>query len=286
MAELTEAEVVRDLAFQTKAGQVATIAGGDEVPVVGVALPPEWTLEQVDTEQWAERPRRPKGTVHVHNAEGFVRSVRRRAAGLDATAFDVVLYADEETKQLVAVLNDDTASAGEMVADWRDYRVALANRPRPEWTHWKSLDGQYVDQERFAEHIERGLAELVSPPAADALEIAQTFQATVGTRFGSGIRLQTGVRQFTFEESIDARAGELQIPERLVLNVSPFFGAPKYEVTARFRFRLRAGELSLGYLLDRPDEVERAAFNDIVTAVAGELDLEETLVAGAAPAPR
>lgn len=278
-----DAEVVRDLATENATRAPIRVAEHEDAPVLAVALPPEWTLEQVDTEQWAERPRRPRGSVHVHNSDGFIRSVRRRAAGGNGD-LDVVLYANEETKQLVAVLNDDTASAGEMVADWRDYRIELQNRPRPEWTHWKKLDGQYVDQERFAEHIEEGLAELVSPPAADALEIAQTFQATVGTRFASGTRLPTGVRQFVFEESIDARAGELQIPERLVLNVAPFFGAPKYEVTARFRFRLRSGELTLGYLLDRPDDVERAAFNDIVDAVSAELVVDP--IAGAAPAAR
>jgi uncharacterized protein YfdQ (DUF2303 family) len=283
----TDAEVIRDLATARAAGMHLPLVDHDDAPVVTTIVPTGWDLETLDTEQYAERPRRPRGTVQVHDAAGFIRSVRRRAAGTPtAGGWDVVLYANEETKQLVAVLNDDAATTGEMVADWRDYRVELALRPRPEWKHWRKLNEQYVDQEAFAEHVELGLAELIAPPAAEALEIAQTFQATVGTRFGSGIRLQTGVRQFTFEETVDAHAGELQIPEELVLAVAPFYGAPKYEVRARFRFRLRAGELRLGYLLNQPDEVERAAFNDVVTAVANDLDLEESLVAGIAPSAR
>lgn len=293
MPDRTDTDAVIELANEHATRKPIVLSDMDgDMGVLAVPLPPGWTLAQVDTEPWAERPRRPKGTIQVHDAAGFTRSVRRRAVhmiGGDNDGLDLVLYANEETKQLVAVLNDDAATASDLVADWRDYRVELALRPRPEWTHWKGADGKYLEQEPFAEHIEHGLPELVSPPAADALELAQTFTATIGARFKSGTRLATGVTQFTYEEEVDAKAGAsglLDIPTELVLNVAPFFGAPKYEVTARFRYRLPrgGGSLTLGYLLNRPGDVERAAFNDVVTAVATELGVDP--VAGVAPAAR
>lgn len=279
----TEAEVVRDLTNESKAGQPVSVGGTVEIPVVSVPLPEGWTAQVTDTEQWATTPRRAKGTVHVHDADSFARAVRQRAM-----VDEVAVYADEDRKQLVAVLNDDLVGTdGVQVPDWRDYRVELQLRPRPEWTHWRKIDGEYVDQETFAEHIEHGLPELVQPAAAEALEIAQTFQANVSARFKQGSRLRDGAQQFTYDEEIDATAGQgglLTIPQELVIRVAPYFGADAVDVRARFRFRLRSGQLTLGYLLDRPDEVERTAFNHVASTVVESLGL--VVLAGVAPAAR
>lgn len=276
MTERTNNDAVIELATEAATRKPIVLSDMDgDMGVLAIPLPPEWELETVDTEQWAERPRRSKGTISVHDATGFARAVRQRA-----DVETVALYANEETRQLVAVLNDDDVDQ----ADWRDHRVELQLRPRPEWVHWKRLDGRYVEQEPFAEHIEHGLAELVSPPAADALQIAQTFNATISARFKSGTRLRDGSTQFQYEEDVEASAGLLTIPETLVLRLAPFFGADVVDITARFRFRLKAGTLTLGYLLNRPDEVERAAFASVLTTVAADLGLEP--IAGVAPTPR
>lgn len=242
-----------------------------------VVSPPGWESETFDREPYLDRPRRPAGTIYVHDAGGFVEAVRQRGYQ------SVALYGDEEKTALVAVLNDDFGTT----PGWRDYRVELRLRKRPEWVHWRSLDGELVAQERFAAHVEDGLDELVRPGAAEMLDLAQTFHATTAARFKGGHRLASGARQFVYEEEVDASAGaggELSIPETLELAVRPFYGSDKYAVDARFRFQLKAGELRLGYKLNRPDDVERAAFLAIVETVAGELSLSP--VAGAAPAER
>lgn len=249
--------------------------------VLHVALPPEWTQHTIDLETYGEHPRRPVGTVKVHDAAGFVSSVKQRVCDEDGPA---VVYADEESIALVAILNDDHG----MGAGWRDHRVALNLRRRPEWTHWLGIDGQMVNQESFASHIEDGLAEIVDPSAADMLDLAQTFHATTSARFKGGHRLASGARQLVYEEEIDASAGDqpgtLAIPEWITLTMRPFFGAEKYEIRARFRFKLTAGNLTLGYKLERPSDVERAAFGDVRDAVAEELKV--TPIAGVPPAPR
>lgn len=274
MPERTEAEAIAALTREVAPTEVT--AG-----VLHVAFPPEWTDRTIDLQQYQEHPRRPVATVKVHDAAGFVAAVTQRISDEDGPA---VVYADEERTALVALLNDDHG----LGAGWRDHRVELALRRRPEWTHWMSLDGQMVNQEQFASHIEDGLAEIVDPSAADMLDLAQTFHATTSARFKGGHRLASGARQLVYEEEIDASAGDqpgtLAIPEWITLTMRPFFGAEKYEVRARFRFKLAAGNLTLGYKLERPSDVERAAFGDVRDAVAEELKL--TPIAGVAPSPR
>lgn len=246
----------------------------------GVFTPPGWTFDTYDEERDLARPRRPYGTVSVFDAASFVAAVNRRK--LDGP--EPVIYADEDRLALVAVLNDDEADT----AAWRDYRVELGLRPSPEWSHWAALDGKQVEQERFAEHIEDGVNELREPAPAVMLDIAQSIHGHVSARIKAARRLQDGRVQFAYEEEAGAQAGEggeLTIPDTLVLVLRPFVGGPAYEMTARFRYRLGRGEATLGYKLDRPHEVKRAAYLDVRAEVERELP-NAGLIAGPAPAER
>lgn len=249
-------------------------AGGAET----FLLPPGWSHEEHDHEPYAARPRRPRGAVHVHDADSFIAAVTRR----QQPDLAPVIYADEEHVALVAVLNDDEAD----LAGWRDYRVELSLRRTKEWQHWLAADGQLLAQEAFADHVERGLNELREPDSATMLELAQTFHATTSGRFKGGHRIASGARQVVYEEEIDASAGAtpgtVTLPDVILLAVRPFYGADLYEVRARFMFRLRDGKLTLGYRIDRPHEVERAAFGDVRSRVGAGLP-EAGVIAGPAP---
>jgi len=227
------------------------------------------------TDQYADAPRRARGTVSVHDGASFVTAITQRG--------EAVVYADEEKLALVGVLNDDFADA----PGWRDHTVSLALRPTNEWAAWKAGSGQIGSQEVFARRIEDGLPEIVSPDGATMLELAQTFHASTETKFRSGIRLADGQTQFLHDEDIKASAGAkpgtITIPDTFTLGVAPFIGAVKYEVTARLRYSLKQGQLSIGYVLVRPEDVERDAFNavlaDVATAMKG-----TTFLRGPAPA--
>lgn len=231
---------------------------------LGITLPPGWTFETLDTERQLLNPKRARGTILVHDADSFVAAVQHR----QLPDIDPVVYSSEagSTPSLVAVLDDDRGT----LPGWREYAVSLDLRPTPEWRHWVDNDGSMVSQEAFAEHIEDGINELQEPAAADMLEIAQSFHATVNAGVKAGVRLASGQVQIRYEEEIDASAGTngtLLIPQTLTLAIAPFVGAARYKMTARFRYRLNRGELRLGYKLDRPHEVLRAAFRDIKEAV-------------------
>lgn len=230
-----------------------------------------------------EQPRRSTGTVHVHDAESFIEAIVHRTGSDPETLRNVVAYADADTCALVAVLNDDQPAT----PGWRDYRVSLKLTPTEEWTAWKN--GQNLGpQQRFAERIEDGLREIVDPSGAEMLELAQTLHVSVGAKCKSGLRLANGETQFTYEEDVQAtagKAGNITIPNEFTLGIAPFIGTEPYEVKARLRFQPpRGGELKIGYILDRPDAIERDAFADIVKAVKGAKDTQTVrFIHGPAP---
>lgn len=283
----TEVEAAAELAAQPESFSVTP---GD---VETVLAPPGWSVTTHDHEKLAPTPRRSHGVVTVRDAEGFMLAVQQRQTG------PVSVYADEATAgviydersvtprrsvpSLVAVLNDDQGGT----PGWRDHIVCLELERTPEWLHWLSRDGRLSPQHDFARHVEDGLREIVAPSPADMLDMAQSFQAITNAKFRGGQRLKTGERQFTYDEEVTAKAGaesQITIPDEFTLEVAPFYGAEPARVRAAFRFQLRQAELTLGYKLDRPHEVERAAFRAIMSAVSEQMGV--AIIAGVAPTPR
>lgn len=249
----------------TDAAAVAALAQAGTAPhrldpeqLYSIVVPNSGTSVTLDHEYLLPAPRRPRGQVALSDVESFVPYFARHA---DDTTF---LYADRDAARIVAVLNDDEDPLN---PGWRDHRVVLQLKHTPEWEHWAGgASGRLLTQEQFAEHIEAGLAEIVEPDAADMLEIAQTFKATTKSEFGTSTRLATGQRQFNYVEETNARAGTkgaLAVPELFVLGIAPWLGCDRFKVSARLRYQIREGRLTIGYQLVRPHEVLDAAFGQI-----------------------
>lgn len=229
-----------------------------------VVTPPNGSAKVIDLEdhlqKYADRPRRKEGTVQLTDAASLVAYVK--AHKLPATA----IYADWRNKRIVAVLNDhETGGPG-----WGDHQAVLTLTLTPEWCVWKQRDGVLSNQEEFAEHIEDHASDISEPPAADMLELAQTFHASSSVDFKSQTRLASGQVQLRYEETIQAKAGQsgnLTIPPGFLLLLSVFEGMDPVEISARLRYRLREGHLSIGYKLDRPDNAIRAAVDAVVAEI-------------------
>jgi uncharacterized protein YfdQ (DUF2303 family) len=174
------------------------------------------------------------------------------------------VYADAQRLQVTAVLDAHEPTA----ARWGGHWLVLELRKTLEWIAWMQHHGQLMSQDAFAEHLEDHSAEIVSPPAAEMLEVAQSIQATTKCDFKSGTRLKSGERQLEYTETVAAKAGQrgqLTIPDTFEIGLVPFEGSAPYRVTARFRYRISGeGQLRLGYRLDRPENVLRAAFDDVL----------------------
>jgi uncharacterized protein YfdQ (DUF2303 family) len=224
----------------------------------------------LDTDEHRRReganPRRKTGNVALTEHASFATYVNDH--GVTGASS---LWADRDQGRIVAVINDHGTHALDDEPDWRDHRATLTLRLTPAWKAWASASGQFVDQAAFAEFLEDRALDVVDPDAARLLEVATSIEATKSAAHKNAVRLESGEVRVRYEETIDARAGqagELTIPSRIELALSPYEGMDPYRVTARFRYRLGNGQLRLGVVLDRPEDVVRAAFGDVVDAVS------------------
>lgn len=234
----------------------------DAAKLYGVVLPQGASVQTLDLEKFLPAPRLKKGKVEVSTVDSF------EAYALEHVGDGTTVWVHPTSGAIIAVLNDHGKAPGD--AAWGDHRAELKLIHTPEWLRWLSLDGQLVDQERFAEHVEDGLVEIVNPDGAELLEIAQTFHATTTAIFRSSKRLSSGAIELTYNEDIEATAGrgeDLEIPATIDLLLRPFIGEEPVELTARLRFRIRDQKLAIGYKLDRPEDVIR----DVLDRIAGRL---------------
>lgn len=254
----TEAEAVARIAGEalgvvTEEGHAKVVMGPDGPQVI-------------DLSAYALSPWRSSGTARPKSVEAFIDYVKRHTTPATTIWFEPL----EGT--IIAVLNDAEAGQGDA---WRDLRAHLSLPVTPEWEHWARRDGVYGTQREFAEHIEEGLEEVRVPAGAEMLEIAQTFQATISGDFRSATRLNDGTIHMQWQEDVDARAGgagQLDVPQEIVLGLSPFYGEAPYEVRARIRYRIQSAELKIGYKLDRPDVIIRDCLKDIADRLRAQLD--------------
>lgn len=256
----TEAEAVEALAFA--AAKPAIL---DEGMIHGYVVPEGAHVEQIDLTgpDYVAIPRRQTGTFEVHSAESLIAFLGKH--GIDG---ETEVWADRVRARIVAVVNAGQGAGG--LGGWGDHRGVFKVLPTEAWQAWKELDGKFVDQSTFAEHIENRLLDIVKPSGAHMLEIAQSISATVGVRFESSKLLSNGERQLEYRETVDAsagKAGRLDIPSHIELGIKPFEGAPAYKVTARFRYRINGGDLRLAYQLERPSDVLTEAFDAVVETV-------------------
>ncbi len=235
-------------------------------------------LEQIDLHKledaYADRPRRKTGVVHVRDAESFIVYLAKH--GLPETE----VWADTKGSALVGVINAHQAAQGdaasqssdvEGLAGHGDHRVLLELVLSKEWQTWNQLDRQWLSRQDFAEHIEDNAIDVIVPDGATMLEIAQSFQATLNSEFKEAQRISSGEVAFKYVETVQAQAGqagEFEVPTSFVVAMSPFEGGDPVEVEAKFRYRLRAGELKVSYALTRPHDIQRQAYLDLVQAVA------------------
>lgn len=255
----------------TRAAAPTPLADGfkdGEVALYSVVVPAGSAQVTIDTEAivapYRSGPRRKNGSIALTTPASLTQYVN--AHKMPGTE----IYADWRRRMATAVLNDHASDDGSDRAGWGDHRAALTLTTTPEWVAWSGNDAKWMTQEDFAEHILATASDVVMPSAADLMEMAETFVATKSVNFKSGSRLRDGQRQLTYVEVIEAQAGpagDVTIPESILLRLAPFDGAESVEMGARIRYRINDGQLRIGYVLDRPDLVLRSAFADVVAGV-------------------
>lgn len=238
-------------------------------------LPPNYSAKDVTAEMEKAEPEpfRKKGTVTLLSLPALIQFCKDQAA--KATAY---IYADPDATSLTAVFNDQKAGEG-----WRDHRAHYKAEFTPEFKRWLEHSGEKFSQTEFAEFIEDNFADLQGEDAPLLLKVATTIAATTGINFASARRLQDGQTQLTYNEVINATAGEngaMQIPQKFTLGLRIFKNGEGYKLTARLKYRLHAGAINFHYELERPERAIEDAFKGYVDQVAK--DTEYTVLLGKA----
>lgn len=181
-------------------------------------------------------------------------------------AGELELWADIDRRTIKAILDGENGL--------RKHTATLQLKTSREWDEWAAIDGKLFKQAEFAQFLEDHISTIADPDGGTLLDVAQTLQATTSTVFKQQAILANGQRQFRWEETVDARAGQsgdLKIPSELTLVLRPFQGGGQTAIQARFRFQIREGVLSLGIKLAEPDRSLEASFQDVIDELQGQV---------------
>ena len=256
----TEADSIIDVTTRAQAGELRPVHVDERYSLL---VPDGYTHEVIDLSHQKDRPDRKAGVYHLKTVADFEAYAARQDLG-DATT----VWVNPDTSRIVAVFDDHVGGDGK--TGWGEHRATLDLKASPAWEHWTTMNNRMMGQEAFAEFIEDGEPEIVHPTAAALFDIVSTMQGHTNAEWKQAIRLQDGSVQFTYNEEATATAGgngELEIPARFELGISPYLGEDPYRLTARLRYRIKSGELTIGYKLDRPEDVLR----DAITMIAERL---------------
>jgi uncharacterized protein YfdQ (DUF2303 family) len=241
------ASVVRDIALAAAKPERL-----DTTDPSAIVVPAGAQLQVIDPARFdalLDHPRRTSGVVRPATLAALIGYVSFHDGGAETS-----VWVNDESGQVVAVLNDH-AGGGENEPGWGDHRAEFTPRKTPEWIRWTRADGQWLEQEAFAELLEDGLGEIAIPEGAELLEVAQTMSGHTDVQWQSAIRLSSGAIKAEYVEEISAKAGQkgdLEVPTEFTLVLAPFYGEEVVQLNARLRWRLRAGKLTLSFRLDNP----------------------------------
>lgn len=172
------------------------------------------------------------------------------------------------------------------------HRVSLSLLKTQDWQDWTQIDRTWVSQEDLATFIEDHYMNFMKPTALHMLDLAQTFEATKRVDYRSATRVKDGQVQLVYEEKNEQKGGgEFTIPDEINLRIQIFEGAEPVNVTARMQWRITTDKsLVMKLLLNRPRDLERAAFNDLTALIKSGVEaLQESrgihFYYGTAPSP-
>jgi uncharacterized protein YfdQ (DUF2303 family) len=232
-------------------------------------LPDGYSLQDCPRVVTPERPDLIEATPRFSAVQSFVDYLMEFIDGGSR------VYGDEKTGSLVAIVDDhEGGGADEPMARWRRHRVSLLLEVDRGWADWSGRNRKAMSQAEFGEFLEDHAHQIVSPSAADMLEVVMTLEAVKTANFRQASRLKDGNYQFMWNEETTATAGasgKLTIPDSFKVKVPVFVGGGEVELEARLRYRLNEGKLTLHFNLVRIEDVRRAAWAAACTLIQEKL---------------
>lgn len=183
------------------------------------------------------------------------------------------LWGSRTTAAIRAVINaHQQAEVGQGLdghgeAGWGDHTVTLQLRPSDDWKEWTAYDGKLLTKDQFAEFVEDHLPNFAN--GAAFLELARSFRATINVEFGNAEHAG-GKTTVNYTKTTEAKAGQkgaVAFPDAITIGLYVYEGGKPYKLDARLRYKVTDGELRIGFKLQRPRDVEQAAFDEFVDEV-------------------
>ncbi len=242
-------------------------ATAHEIDGVAVNVVPHgWEAQVVDVEKHLLHPYRRKGTATMSEVESFIAYVSAHKE--PGTA----VWADSNAHILTARLNGHSPSEisddDGLLAGWGDHKAVFAMRFSPAWTAWTGFDNRQMDQVSFANFLEERISEIADPPGADLFEVVRTLRVHVNATWENIINTQHNGVQFRWSE--DVNTGDVTLPEKLALVLSPFDGGSLVQLEAKLRFTKpdSNGRVKFHYVLgEETRRILDELFGDICQAV-------------------
>lgn len=134
-----------------------------------------------------------------------------------------------------------------------------------------------VDPGGVAQSADRRLFDLVTKIGGKVCGPARLMELAKGLKIHDQqtvkeiVSTTTGEAQLQFETAHrDSEGKPIQVPNLFLLAIPVFHNGPLYRVPVRLRYRLRAGRISWGLNLHRPDIVQDHAFDEACDRAAEE----------------
>lgn len=233
---------------------------------VAVVTAEDETHDVVSLERYQERPLRARGMFRLHDHASLVAYVLRHAE------LGTCLYADVDHQRITAVLDDHEPVEDRGQPGWGEHLAVMKARLSREMQAWRQYHETWLSQPDFAEHVQQHYADIVDPPHAEMLDIAQSLQAARNVDWQSATRLADGQVQLRYEETLEAKAGtrgDLDIPETFTVGLRVFEGLDPVDVEALLQYRIDgSGQLRMRYVLRDLDRHIEREFDAIVDRVA------------------
>ncbi|MEN3969920.1 DUF2303 family protein [Acinetobacter sp. BWR-L5] len=249
-----------------RAGQLSQQYANTNLPFV--VVPGEGKVHTFP--ETLDRPLQLQQTVSLHTAKDFIGYVNRFA---DTNS---VIFVNVLGGKIQAVLDYHEATPVEEYGSNAKQRLcshkAIFNvQQTPEFKKISEKSGESMSQSDFALFLEDVMPYINQPAAAELYEIVSTLSAKTSVDFKSGVRTDNGQVSITYNENIDAsagREGKLNIPEQIVFGIQVHRGGSHYALPARFRYRIKDGNLRMWYDLDQLEKAIEKSMEDTVTYIS------------------
>lgn len=143
-----------------------------------------------------------------------------------------------------------------------------------DYAKWRARFGKYLDQKAMIEFIEDMIHTIANPTAGDLLEAMGDIEIERVVKFKSARNDKNGNVSIGYEEKDGdtTRSGVYSLPDSIDIVVPIFQGGQPQMLTAKLRFRMKDGDLAIGFAVPGLENLEREAFRKIGEAVRSETD--------------